>query len=257
MTTRPAEAAMSTAARIAAGAPVASTTTGGPPSPAHSRARPTTSSWLGPRDRLGARRAADLEPVLEPVDEQHARAALEGGDRRRLADRAGAEHDDPLARLDPRPVHGADGDRHRLGERGDLGAVLGDREDLRRRHRQALLEAAVGVDADEAEAVADVAAADAARVAVAAGRERPQRDPDAGAQRVVAARADGVDRRRDLVALDARQRRADGLVQLAGEEVEVRPADPDGLGPDDDLARRPAGPARARRRGAPSSAGRG
>jgi hypothetical protein len=93
------------------------------------------------------------------------------------------------------------------------------------------------MDADEAEAVADVAAPDPARVALAARRERPQRDPGARRHLIAAVRPDGLDRRGDLVALDARERRADGLVQLAGEEVEVRAADPDGLGPDDDLAR--------------------
>jgi len=63
------------------------------------------------------------------------------------------------------------------------------------------------------------------------------RDAGAGDQVVAAVRPDRLDDGRDLVALHARQGRADELVQLAGVEVEVRAADADGLGPDDDLAR--------------------
>ena len=75
-----------------------------------------------------------------------------------------------------------------------------------------------------------VRAPDAARVALAAGAQRPQRDAPSDLELGPAPVPDGDDRPRDLVALDARELRAARRVgELAGEEVVVGAADPDGL----------------------------
>src|SRR3954468_252440 len=94
ITTRPAEETISTAARTAAGSPVASDATTGPMSPAHARAcearaseRSSGPDVPGPRargreeivgelERLGAGQPALLEAAGEPVDQQRAAAAL-------------------------------------------------------------------------------------------------------------------------------------------------------------------------------------
>ena len=67
---------MSTIARTAAGTPVASTATGGPPGPPHARAPATTSSASVQVSVSAPERAGQLQPALLQVDDQHLGAAL-------------------------------------------------------------------------------------------------------------------------------------------------------------------------------------
>ena len=125
-----------------------------------------------------------------------------------MPDRSGPEHDDALTGLDPAALHGADRDRHRLGHRRDRGVVDVDREGVVGVDPQQLLQASVDVDPDQLEVVARVAAADAARVAMAARVQRPERDPSADRQPFVAVGTDGGDPGCRLVSLHARELRS-------------------------------------------------
>ena len=194
---------------------------------------------VGPRDRLGARaRGRGRAGARARSTSSTRRAALARGDARSPGRSGRRRARRPARRASIRAaVHGADGDRHRLGEGGDLGRSSAIGKTCVGGHRQALLEAAVGVDADEAEAVAHVAAADAARVAVAAGRERPQGDPDAGAQR----RRRSPGRRRRSSPRPRGPGRAAAIAPTAScsspaKKWKSDPQIPTASGPDDDLA---------------------
>jgi len=102
-----------------------------------------------------------------------------------------------------------------------------------------LLQRPVRVDADQLKVRADVLAADAARVAAPAGRERPDRDPVADRETRPAARADCLDDPGDLVPLHARveRLRVFDRADVAVEVVEVGPAETDRLRAHEDLAR--------------------
>ena len=78
-----------------------------------------------------------------------------------------------------------------------------DREHLRGRHGEALLQGAVEVDADQLNPLAGVAAAEQAGLAAAAGEHGPHGHALAGGEAGRAAGADVLDDRRELVALDA------------------------------------------------------
>jgi hypothetical protein len=183
-------------------------------------------------DVLGAHRLGVLQALGHPVGQQHRGALVVGGETDRLADRAGAEDDDALAVGHPRAGHRVHADRRRLDECGHRRRQVAHGEDLRCRHAQALLQGAVDVGADDREVGARVPAPDAARVAGAAGQHRPHRDAIARAH-AIDARADGLDHRRDLVPLDARQ----GVAEPPVEEMDVRAADADDLGAQHDLPR--------------------
>ena len=75
-----------------------------------------------------------------------------------------------------------------------------------------LLQRTVDVDPDQADVLARVLAADPAGAAVAARRDRPDRDALPGREARRAVRPDLLDDRRELVPLDPR-------VQLAGSSV--------------------------------------
>ena len=98
---------------------------------------------------------------------------------------------------------------------------------------------AVDVNPDQLEVLAVVRAPDAARIAVAAHLQRPDRDPLP--RRPAPGGSQGPtdnDRGADLVAEHPRELRAPRLLgQLAREEVVVRAADPDRFGMDHDFAR--------------------
>ena len=137
---------------------------------------------VAPDQRLRADRRAERQARLDEVDREHVGAAIARRERHRVADRAGAEDDDALAGVDAPAPHGAHGDRHRLGERGDDGRRV-DREHLCLRDAQALLQAAVVVDADEAEPIAHVGRArrgtgSTGRTPSAATARRARRPPD-------------------------------------------------------------------------------
>ena len=155
-----------------------------------------------------------------------------GGEADRLADRAGAQDDDALAGGHPRTRRGVHADRRRLDERGHGGWQVAHRENLGRRHAQALLQGAVDVGADDGEVGARVLAPDAARVAGAAGQHRPHGDAVARAHAVDAG-PDRLHHRGDLVPLDARQ----GMAETPMEEMDVGAADADDLGAQHHLAR--------------------
>ena len=90
-----------------------------------------------PRERrLSSRSTSSAEAT--PVDR---------GQGERLADRARAEDHHMLARRNPPSGHGAHGDRDRFDERGEQRIEVADREDLRGRKNEPLLERTVGVDA--------------------------------------------------------------------------------------------------------------
>ncbi len=94
------------------------------------------------------------------------------------------------------------------------------------------------MDPDQSEVHAHVPPADPARVAVPARGVRPDRNALADAERGRAVRADRLDHARRLVALDAREalvfRYAAHVAEVV---VDVRPADADRLGPDEQFAR--------------------
>src|SRR5579863_9937192 len=161
-----------------------------------------------PRDPVRAELASQLEAGLLEVDEQDLRPALAREQRDALADRPGPGDDDLLARFYARTVHGPHRHRQGLGHRGDRGVRDIDRVDLCLPDPQLLLQAAVLVDADQREVVAGVRAPDAARIAVPAGVQRVERDALADDELGTAAGSERLDRRADLVALDAGERRA-------------------------------------------------
>ncbi len=118
--------------------------------------------------------------VLLEVDDEHLRAALARDQADALADRTGAEHHDPLAgrtrsRGSPPGPRSTPARQARppRGHRPRSGTPAPGR------HGQQLLQAAVDVDPDQLEVVARVRAPDAARVALPAREQRPQRDPAA------------------------------------------------------------------------------
>ena len=168
---------MSTIARTAAGTPVASTTTGGPPGPAQLRA---------PADDVVADRSSaasvlqargSLQPALLEVDHHHLGAALERHQTDALSDRPGTEHDQLLTGRDAAPADRADGDRHRLDHRRERAVCGGDRKHLLLADTQQLLKPAVDVDPDQLEVIAGIRAPDRAGVAVAARAQRATAPP--------------------------------------------------------------------------------
>jgi hypothetical protein len=134
-------------------------------------------------------------------------------------------------------VDASDRDRDRFHERRDRRLVGLDREDLGLRDSEQFLQAAVGVDADQAEVVAHVSAPDPAGIAPAAGAQRMDGHPRPDAEAIFRPGAELLDRPGELVALDSRIGRLVEDLKLAGEEVEVRAADPHGVRVDDHLLR--------------------
>src|SRR5271165_343159 len=137
-----------------------------------------------------------------------------------------------------RHEHGGKADRPgtedqdlRLGERGASGVQVARGEHGARGDVQALLQAAVEMDARQAQAHADVGAPGPARVAVPAPGLRHDRHPHAGLQRGRHARAQFGDHRGDLVALNSRVKvlGARQRAGMAGKVVQVGSADPHGL----------------------------
>jgi hypothetical protein len=220
------------------GTPTASKTTCGPSPPDHARLGHDV-VHAARIEHVCPREAAELQAAGDEVHEQHLRPAPAGGDAERLADRAGAEHDDALALGHAPAVDRVDGDRDRLHEGGDGGLEVADREELVDGQREVLCEGAVDVDADEREVRADVRAPDRAGVALAAAAQRPDRHALALLQVRRRVRSELLDDRRDLVTLDLGELRAvdGGGDDLAGEEVVVRAAEPDRLRAQERLAR--------------------
>ena len=93
---------MSTIARTAAGAPVASTATGGPAGAGPAAGERDHLVGVGPHQRLAPRIAAQRQPALLEVDHQHLGAALARHQADALADRPRAQHHHALAGLDRR-----------------------------------------------------------------------------------------------------------------------------------------------------------
>ena len=150
---------MSTAARIGSGAPVASITSGGPSPPDHSLQASTT--WLAvlPEQALGAGRGPELQAGSDSVDQQSRGASIARqqmtawpiGPAPSITTRSPSA---TRARWMVRtPIEKGSASAATLGFASIAKTCgLGD--------AQLLLEAAVGVDPDQAEVVADVAAAD-------------------------------------------------------------------------------------------------
>ena len=178
-----------------------------------------------------------VETLGDPVDEQHLRASVERRNRDGVADGARAENDDMLVGPDPSAHDRTHGDRHRLDERSQARVLQSDGERLLGGDAEELLQRPVDVDPDEADVLARVLAADPAAAAVPARRERPDRNALPGREVRRAARPDLLDDRRELVSLDARVQLVRVVRQpdVAVEVVEVRAAEADRLGPDDQL----------------------
>ena len=115
-TTRPACATRSIADRVTPGAPVASNTTSGPSSPAHSRAAATGSAPSASHDRLGTGSRPQLDAARHVVEEKNPARRGRSLLLRAPADRSGAEDDDPLAARDASARDRVNGDRHGLDD---------------------------------------------------------------------------------------------------------------------------------------------
>ena len=177
------------------------------PRPAHSRVAAARSSSGATWSTSAPIAAPRSRRLAERVDEQHRGAAVGRRQRERLADRAGAEDDDPLAVGDAPAHHRAHGDRDGLDQGGEGRILVSYREDLGGGHEELLLERAVGVHADQADVRAGVAAPDAARVAASAGRDRPERHAHPRRELGRAVGAHLEDRGGHLVPLDPRVQR--------------------------------------------------
>jgi hypothetical protein len=194
-------------------------------------------------------RRPELEPLGQLVDEEGLGAALLDHERDRLTDRAGAEDHHAFFFRDAGALDGLDGDRGRLGERRAQRALVADGEHLCGRDAEELLQAAVAVDADQREVRAHVGAPDPARIAMPARLKRPDGDALAGLKEIRRVGAERLDHPGDLVTLNARELGAVhvGDDDLAGQEVEVRPAQADRLRADNGPDRAPVRPAPAGR----------
>jgi hypothetical protein len=180
---------MSTIARTASGTPVASTDDRRPAGPAQSRARARRPRRRRSRRALGAHLAAQLEPRSwrSTISTSAPRSRARRHTHWPIGPAPSTTTRSPGS-IAARSARRARRSR-RLGHRRDGGVVGRDREDLLLADvDSSWLQAAVDVDPDQLEVVARVRAPDAARVAVPAGVQRPQRHALADARARAAAR---------------------------------------------------------------------
>ena len=117
------------------------------------------------------------------------------------------------------------------------GILVADREDLRGRQQQLVLERTVLVHSDERDLDAGVRPADPAGVAAPTAGDGPQRDARTGRERLRGSRRRPRGSSGRFVPLDAgvQRRRVVDRADVAGEVVEVGAAEADRFGPDEHL----------------------
>src|ERR1700722_17566623 len=188
-----------------------------------------------PGHTLGAQPLGQVAAARDRVDRDHPRARLAGGERGGQADRPGAEYDGLLAGVQVAAGQGVHGDRGGLDEGRAVGVQVIDAEHGAGGDPEAWLQAAVEGHADQAEPRAYVGPPGPARIAAAAGQQRPDGDPVAFGHGRIA----GIfDERGHLVALNPgiEVAGAGKRGHVAGKQVEVRSADTHRLRPDDNVS---------------------
>ena len=176
----------------------------------------------GQSDPFGPEGARQFQARRQAVHHEAPGTTVDGGDHRRLANRAGAEDCDGVTRANLTPRDHLHANRKRLNESRQFGIKGSHRKEVCHRDRQVFGKRAGGMDPEDAQTGATVRTGMAARVARAAGEQRfhghTVADPNRAAVTGTEASHDGG----ELVPLDGWVL---GVWIVPVVEVQVRPTD--------------------------------